>query len=598
MSKKIVPIKYTSRDFDSIKRDIIDHAKRYYPETYKDFSENSFGSFMVDSVAYIGDVLSYYLDYQVNEGFLDTAIEYNNVLKLGRQNGYKDKGTQSSIGAIAIYYEIPASSNGSPNFSYAPKILKGSSFSSDEGNRFTLMDDVVFNLDNVKIVVGQENENGPTTYVVKTYGRVISGVNSSETITFGAFEKFKKVQMSSEDVAEILSVTDLEGNEYFEVDYLSQNIIYRAVPNRNTSENTEAPSLLKPFQAFRRFIVSKEDRKTYLQFGSSADVSLNDATTALTEPSKTILDKYAKTYLTDQNFDPNILLDTDKFGIAPSNTSLLIRFRKNSNSNSNSSALSIKNIENLSLEFTDELMLDAASVDSVRRSFEVENEEAIIGTIQATTSDELKILIKDSYASQNRAVTQADYKALSMLMPSKFGSIKRVKAVRDAKELRRNLNLYVVSENPSGYLTNSNNSIKNNLKTWLNNNRMINDTIDVLDAKIVNFGIDFVIQIDNTYEKYSVLSSCIEVVKNLFSIKLEIGEPIFINTIYSAINRVDGVVDTKNVTIKQKVGGSSYSSYTFSFKENLSDDGTILYVPENVIMELKFLDQDIKGTIL
>jgi hypothetical protein len=597
MNKKILPIKYTSRDFDSIKKDIIEHAKRYYPENYKDFSENSFGSFMVDSVAYIGDILSYYLDYQVNESYLDTAIEYNNVLKLGGQIGYKDKGSQTSIGNTAIYYEIPAASNGSPDFSYAPTILKGSSFSTDDNNRFLLLDNVTFDTASIKVVVGQENENGPTTYVVKTYGRVISGVEDVETVSIGNFQKFNKVKLSNKNISEIISVYDSEGNEYYEVDFLSQNIVYRSIPNRG-SDKAEVPSILKPFQVYRRFVVVKNNDEVYLQFGASSDVQLNTQNTALIDPSTTILDRYSKDYITDKSFDPNILLESDKFGVSPSNTVLTINFRKNINADSNAAIGALINVDNILLEFNNELLLDQSLLNEVKQSFEVENEEAINANIDITNVDELKILVKDYFASQNRAVTQADYKTLCVSMPSKFGSVKRIKAARDTSELKRNINLYTISENSSGYLIPTNNTIKNNLKTWINKNRMINDTIDILDAKIVNFGIDFVIQIDNSYEKYKVLSNCLEAVKNMFSIKLEIGEPIFINNIYSTLNRIDGVVDTKAVTIKPKIGSEYYSSYTFSFKDNLSADETVLYVPDNVIMELKFMDQDIKGTIL
>ena len=82
MSRKIVPIKYTSREFNSIKRDLTEYAKRYYPDSFQDFNEASFGALMLDTVAYVGDVLSFYLDYQANESFLDTAVEYNNIIRL------------------------------------------------------------------------------------------------------------------------------------------------------------------------------------------------------------------------------------------------------------------------------------------------------------------------------------------------------------------------------------------------------------------------------------------------------------------------------------------------------------------------------------
>ena len=108
---KKVPIKYTSRDFNSIKQDLINHARRYYPDTYKDFNDASFGSLVMDQVAYTGDILSFYLDYQANESFLDTANEYDNVVKLTRQMGYKYRGKASSHGYVSFFILIPADSS-------------------------------------------------------------------------------------------------------------------------------------------------------------------------------------------------------------------------------------------------------------------------------------------------------------------------------------------------------------------------------------------------------------------------------------------------------------------------------------------------------
>ena len=59
MAEKKPSIKYTSRDFTTIKNDLLDYAKRYYPNQFRDFSANSFGSLMLDTVSYVGDILSF-----------------------------------------------------------------------------------------------------------------------------------------------------------------------------------------------------------------------------------------------------------------------------------------------------------------------------------------------------------------------------------------------------------------------------------------------------------------------------------------------------------------------------------------------------------
>ena len=112
MSNKKILVNYTNRDFNSIKRDLEEHARRYYPDTYKDFSENSFGSYILDTVSYVGDMLSFYLDYQVNESFLETAVEYDNVRRLAKNTGYNHTGRPAAFGIATFYVVVPANSSG------------------------------------------------------------------------------------------------------------------------------------------------------------------------------------------------------------------------------------------------------------------------------------------------------------------------------------------------------------------------------------------------------------------------------------------------------------------------------------------------------
>ena len=135
MAKKVVPVDYTSRDFDSIKKDLLSYVKRYYPNTYKDFNEASFGSLMVDLVSYIGDNLSFYLDYNANESFLQTSLEYDNVVMHAKSLGYKHSTSRQSVGLLDIYVPIPTVENETrPDLRYLPMILKGSRFSSERGD--------------------------------------------------------------------------------------------------------------------------------------------------------------------------------------------------------------------------------------------------------------------------------------------------------------------------------------------------------------------------------------------------------------------------------------------------------------------------------
>jgi len=596
MPSRKTPIKYTSREFNSIRRDLVEHAKRYYPDTFKDFNEASFGSLMIDTVAYIGDIISFYLDYQVNESFMDSAIEYNNIIRLSRQMGYKYKSNPSSYGTVSIYAIIPANSTGlGPDSAYLPVLRKGTELSSTSGNTFILDEDVRFD-DPANELVSARTDTAtslPSSYAVRAFGRIVSGIFGVDRISIGSFERFKKVKLSSNNITEVLSVVDTEGNKYYEVEHLSQNTVYKEVVNKGDNKDTVA-SLMRPMIVPRRYVVERNENEIFLQFGYGGPSEIKNPSVA--EPRNVVLQLNARDYITDKSFDPYKLLNSDKFGIAPANTSLTITYRTNTATNVNAAAGSVKNVIRPIIEFPDRSSLSDSKVNDIISSFESFNQEPINGDTTLPSSEEIKRRTIDHFATQNRAVTQLDYESLVYSMPEKFGSIKRCRIIRDPDSLRRNLNLYLLSENSSGKLTATNTTIKENIKVWLNRNKMISDTIDILDAKIVNIGIDFEIIADEEINRFQLLSDCIQVVKDLFLVTPFIGEPFYITDIYSALNGVDGVVDTKRVEITKKTG-SSYSSTKFDLKEALSADGRYLSVPLNVALELKFPDTDIKGAI-
>ena len=594
MPKNIPAIKYTSRDFDSIKSDLLEYAKRYYPETFKDFSEASFGAMMVDMVAYVGDIMSFYLDYQANECFLDTATEYDNIIKLAKQFGYKFKATNISQGILSFFVTVPADNSGSPDIKYMPILKKGSQFTSGEGTTFVLIEDVDFADEDHDIVVANTNEYGnPTSYAIKAAGRIISGTIRVNIKTVGDFEKFKKIKLSDSKISEIVSITDSEGHEYYEVEHLSQNVIYLPVRNKG-EDKIKVPSLIKPFIVPRRFVVENDRQSTYLQFGYGSDSEIKNQSIA--EPSDIILNMHGRTHITDRSFDPTKLMSTDKFGVVPTNTSLHIVYRVNDSSNINAATDAVTTVVGASFEFSNPAELSEDKIDDVESSLECTNEEPITGDVTLPGAFELKQRIKNHYFTQNRAVTRQDYLSLVYAMPAKFGAVKRCTINQDKDSFRRNLNLHVISEDVNGRLIHSSSSLKENIKTWLSGYKMINDTIDILDAKILNLGIEYVIRAENTASRYDVLSSCNRFIRDFFTTPREIGESISISDVYKILNSVRGVVDTTDVRIVNKVG-SEYSDVYLDIDSYLSSDGTQLFIPKDYILEFKYPSDDIKGSV-
>jgi hypothetical protein len=596
MSKKNAVINYTSRDFESIRRDLEDFAKRYYPDTYKDFNRASFGSLMLDTVSYVGDILSFYLDYQMNETFLDSAVEYNNVIKLARQLGYRLQTSPSSYGRLSFFVEVPAAPTGlGPQEALIPVLQAGSTFSSTGGGFYTLLNDVDFSEQGNQVVVGSADPSTgiPLTYVIRGTGTAVSGRSGTEQVTLGAFERFRRVPLEISNVSNILKVTDAEGNVYFEVDHLSQNIIYKAIRNTTTTRAT-VPNLLKAVPVARRFTVETEANQTYLQFGYGSDS--NSLTNPVVDPTEVVLDLNGRTYTTDPDFDPTKLIDTDKFGVGPSNTTLTIEYRFNTISDVNAAVDTINAVATPNIKFANQGNLALADRNRVVSSLEVTNEEQFVGSVSLPSSEEIRQRAFSYFATQNRAVTAQDFQAICYGMPAKFGMVKRVAILKDADEFKRNVNIYVMSENSTGKLTPANTTLKNNLKNWITQYKMVSDTVDILDAEIVNFDVSYEILIDINANRFDVLSRCNDRLGQKFALKQDIGEPIMITDVYRELQKVDGVIDVTSVDIGLKSGGI-YSESNYNFDAALSSDGRRIEAQPNVVFELKYPNIDIKGSI-
>ena len=592
---KIVSIDYTHREFSTIREDLMELAERLYPDSFQDWSEASFGSLMIDAVAYVGDQLSFYLDYNVNETFMDTAYQYDNIVRHGRILGYKNEGAASTYGTVSLYVLVPASSTAlGPDTRYIPLVKKGTRFTSQTGLNFVLTENIDFSdSSNLTVAAAVDSTTGaPTYYAIKTVGTVVSGYFSEETVSVGAYERFLNITLTANNIAEIISVFDSEGNEYFEVDYLAQDMVLKEISNNNYKSDN-VPSILKPYLVSRKFVVERDATTTYLQFGSGKEGESD----VVADPQSVAINTYGKAYVTNITFDPTRLSQNESLGIVPSNTTLTISYRLTNAANSNVATSGLNAVSEASMNFSDAANLVSSTMQDVINSLEVENEEPIIGDVTIPNSDELKRLIFDTFPTQNRAVTQADYESITYRMPKKFGSLKRCSMQKDPNSQKRNLNLYVVSENSSGKLATTNSTIKENLKTWLNQYRMLNDTVDILDAYILNFGIDFIIKAASTADKYTLLDEAIAALATSYETALYIGEPFYISDIYSTLKNVTGVLDVTKVTVSSKTG-TNYSNANIVVNDNLSPDGSYVIVPANALVEIRYPTTDITGKVI
>ena len=597
MSKKKILVKYTNRDFNSIKSDLEEHARIYYPDTYKDFSENSFGSYVLDAVSYVGDMLSFYLDYQVNESFLETAIEYQNVRRLAKRYGYKFSGRPIAYGFATFYVIVPSNTSGlGPDMRYVPVLKTGTELSSDAGTSFVLTEDVDFSNPKNQVVAARfsDSTSKPVSWAIRAIGQIKSSIAFRTQVDVDAFTRFQRIRIGEGTISEVVSVIDSQGNEYFQVDHLAQDVIYVETVNPNVRADG-VRSILKPKIVSRRFVVDQDESGTYLQFGYGTDIETT--TTNIADPSQIALRMNGRPYISDYAFDPTKLLDSNTLGIGPANTTLTVVYNENTGDSVNLSAGSINSVSFPIVEFPNRESTSSDSVETeVQGSMETTNEEPIVGNTSVPTAEEIRYRAYCTYAAQNRAVTKNDYEAFVYMMPSKFGSIKRVNVVNDPSGTSKSISLYVIGESSDGNLITLNDVAKQNLKVWLNKNKMINDRIDIYDAKIVNIGFDFEAVVDSTSDKTQVLADVYEALQLELQDKMYVGEPFYITNVYNIINKVTGIIDVRTVKMKL-MRGTKYSSAPVSILELQSQDGTYLRTPQNVILEILDFNTDIRGIV-
>ncbi len=353
--------------------------------------------------------------------------------------------------------------------------------------------------------------------------------------------------------------------------------------------------MLKAVSVPRRYTVEHLDDQTNIQFGYGSETEMVSGSIA--DPSSVLLKRHAKDYISDTSFDPSKLTSTDKFGIAPANTTLSVVYRSNTSENVNAAANQIIRVLDADVEFNNVTALDSGVRDYIVNSIEVSNDEPIVGDVSLPSVEELKTRAMGNFATQNRAVTKQDYVSATYAMPGKFGAIKRCTIFKDEDSFKRNLNLYILSENLDGELVKSGKTLKLNLKTWLDNVRMMNDTIDILDAHIVNIGINFSIVVDDNANKYEVLRKSSKAIEDTFLIHKDIGEPLVISDYFKVLKDIEEIVDVVSVEIVNKVNGP-YSGLDFDVSRNSSADGRVVTPGKIQVFELKYPDVDIRGTIV
>jgi len=635
-------VRYVGRDFTAIRQNLIEFAKSYFPNSYNDFNEASPGMMFIEMAAYVGDVLNYYVDNQFRESLLHAAEEKKNIYKIAQSLGYKPKVSHPSTAVCEFRVEVPATTddniNYKPDLNYAPIIDGNSLFGASNGSEFRLMDDLNFaassSLDRTAVQISKLADNVPTYYILTKSGLVESGKRTSETFTFGSAEKFNTIVLSNSKTVEIISVTDSDGNKWYEVPFLAQDTVFESVSNSSDNDpelstfSNDTPYLLKLIKSSRRFTTYvRSDGKTELRFG--AGISNNPDEEIIPNPDNVGSSLATGLSKLDESFDPSNFLKTRAFGLSPSNTTLTVIYTHGGSVDENvlSGEINAKRVVNFTLNETG---LDLSEVNATKNSLAITNLEPASGGSDGETDTEIKENALAYFNSQNRAVTKEDYITRVYSLPQKFGNIAKAYIVQDESISNRQvvsedgqstttavskipnplaMNLYMLGYDRNQNLVRLNNAVKENVKTYLSQYRLMTDAINIRDGYMINIGVKFAIITQRGFNKNEVLFNCVETIKNHFDIKKwQFNQPIITSDIAYKISLVDGVASVvppindnpqkQLVLIENKYKYSEgYSGYVYDL-QSATKDGIIYPSLDPSIFEVKFPNSDIEGRVV
>jgi hypothetical protein len=633
-------VKYLNKDFSGFRDGLLEFAKTYFPNTYNDFNESDPGMMFIEMASYVGDTLSYYMDEQFKESMLAFAEEKKTIYEMAQGYGYKPRQSSPATVTLDVYQTVPArtdieDSDGRrpPNEDYCVNITAGMKVTSQNGTLFRTVDDVVFG-DSSSMSPREESiaeiddEQNISKWLLKKSAKAVSGNITTEYITFGAAEKYKRISLAQFPVLEILSVTDGDGNSWYQVPFLAQDTVYSDFQNnsKNSPDLVEgrnfAPFLLKLIKTSKRYkTYIRPDGKTEIRFGSG--VSSTSDEEIIPNPSSVGSSLPGTPSFLDTNFDPANFLNTATYGQCPTNTTLTIKYSYGGGLEDNTTSNTIINITEKTAVVDSSASLNASLKTQTLNSIAVLNVNPATGGGGAETLEDVRTNALAYFQAQGRAVTKDDFITRVYSVPAKYGNVAKVFMMQDEQvaaagqneadpEFQSNplaLNMYMLGYDGNKKLVKLNNAVKENIQTYLSQYRMMTDAIQLKDAWVCNIGLDFAIYTKRGFNKHEVLLMCVKRLKEYFHIdKWQINQPIILADVVSEILSVDGVATAVKpredspelIQVNNKWGTVNSVVYSDNIYDIASSTfNGVVYPPvDPATFEIKYPDTDIRGRVM
>ena len=609
-------IKYLNRDFADLRSSLINYSKTYFPTTYTDFTEASPGMMFMEMSSYIGDVLSFYQDNQIQETYTQFARKFENLFDLAYVMGYKPQVTGVATVSVDFYQTVPAVVSGpsiyQPDYNYALLIGENAQIGSSANSNINfLTEDPIDFTDSSSLnpttatVYTVDGSNNPTTYLLKKSRNAISSTINTVTVSAGSTpQEFFTTTVNAPNIVSILDIVDSDGNVWYEVPYLAEEMVYDSIRNTNPNDPNNytneglSPYLLQLKQTQRRFATRVINSGSLeIQFGAGTTQDVEEEITPNSDNVGLGL-PFEKNKLTTA-YSPTNFIFTPTYGIAPTGN-LTVRYLTGGGVAANVNANTLTNIKQINKTFVNFSTTDSSGL--YQQSFDsliTNNPNAASGGRGGDSIEELRQNIISNFSTQFRAVTPDDYTVRALSLPSKFGKVAKVYTEKSkaSSNTGTNIDLYTLAFNNNSNLTTASSTLKQNLSTYLSQFRVIGDSVAIKDAFVINIGINFEIIVLPNFNSNEVLRRCIIALQNAFIItNWQINEPIIYRDLTLLLDSIEGVQTVKDILISNKTG-ASYSTYSYDV-EGATINQVVYPSIDPMIFEVKFPNSDIKGKIV
>jgi hypothetical protein len=598
-------ISYLNKDFTNFKASLQQYAKTYFSPIYNDFTEATPGNMFIEMASYVGDVMSFYLDTQVQENFLLYAKEKENLYAQAYVMGYRPKASYASNTTLDIYQLIPAINNGginSPDYTTYGLIIPANTpvTSTSTNTKFLTTQQIDFTDTGSTEITFIDSNN----YLFKKQISVISAEIKEATIDVGINQKFATAIISDTNILQILNVTGSDGNIWYEVPYLAQSTIFQKTANTGSNQD-QVPYLLSLQRVPRRFVSRiLSDNTIQLEFGAGLSTDKTDSQIIPTAGSIKAGSVPGISLLTN-NYNETSTFFTQEYGLVPSG-SLTVKYLVGGGITSNINANDLTNIDTTGIYFKN---TPGPLSSSILNSVVSSNANPSVGGRNGDTIDEIRQNALYSFSTQLRAVTKDDYIVRALAMPADYGAISKAYVSQDFNSNPQetvaytqqynplSLDLYVLSYNNNKQLTTGSLTLKQNLVTYLNQYRMVTDAINIKDAYYINIGLNFDITVVSGYANKDVLTSCISTLQDYFNIdKWQINQPITLSDIQSKLLQIKGVQSVVKLEVTNKQGGD-YSPYGYDIA-GATRNSNVYPSLDPAIFEVRFPNTDIQGRVV